>query len=250
MAAVIAAIAAGAVLFGPAGAQSDPDGAVINPGPDYGIDHITVLDDEGRFTGPGEWPPRPKSATTPLLSDPVEADPIEPSQSELPDSARSARSAPAVQDLRVAEALGDRYWLISSLNPPSTDIGAPKGAVDVDRTETVYFSASNNQTVIVDSLRGQVTSVTSQSPTLGQPPLIKSEREAAIALARQHWEEFGADRIDQLEGFAIEAYPFEGGHYDFRAVYVSFHIDADSRPELITWVDLTNDAIVKAQVDR
>jgi hypothetical protein len=33
-------------------------------------------------------------------------------------------------------------------------------------------------------------------------------------------------------------------------VYVSFHIDEDERPELLTWVDLASGDVIKSEVER
>lgn len=234
--ALVAGVGVVSLLWSAAGAQNDRETTQR----DDGHDHITVLDHEGRFTGPGEWPPRNKQADTELIREAVrDADP------EV-----TARIAALRDDSRVAAALGERYSLIGTGNPLSLDPNAEKGALDLDRTQTVYFSLTNNQTVVVEALDGVVTDIETTAAADGQLSLTLEEDAQAIAIARAYWEDAGDKRIDQLQGYSIWAIRPGGRTYDVRMAYVSFHIDADSNPELITWVDLTNGEVAEGRVDR
>lgn len=224
------------LLWSAAGAQNDRETARQHDA----HEHITVLDHEGRFTGPGEWPPRHKDAETELIREPVR--PADPKT--------TTRVAIERLDPRVAHALGDRYSLIGTGNPLSEEPDAEKGALDLNRTQTVYFSLTNNQTVVVETLDGQITAIETTAARDGQLSLTLEEDAQAIAIAREYWEQAGDERIDKLQGYSIWAIQPGGRAYDVRMAYVSFHVDADARPELITWVDLTNGEIHKAEVDR
>ena len=225
---------------------------------DHDHDHPSILNDNGRFTGPGDvWPPEPRNATD-KVDVALEAGSEESQQEKL---ARIESSLAAVQaaddegaavdgvgpsqvllsDARVSEALGDGGRLVA------VDQGG-KGLGQA--VALVYFSRSTNKSVqaVVDG--DQVVELLIQDAAEFQPPLEPSEEAEAVQLARAHWQTEGDARIDQLEGFGILAFEPDGTYYDTRMVYISFHTDVDARPELITWVDLSNGSIHKAEVDR
>lgn len=236
LAALIVGIASATWLWGAAGAQN-PRGELVR---DDGHDHVTALDHEGRFTGPGEWPPRHVAAETDLIRGGVRDD-----NGEI-----ESRTAQVRLDGRVEAALGDDYMLIGSDNPISERPGAEKGELDLDRRRTLFFSYTNNQNVMVFAEGNTVLSVETTPAAGGQPPLTNDEAVTAVEIARAHWEQTGDDRIDELTGYGIRALQDNGQVFDVRMAYVSFHVDEDERPELLTYVDLTNGRVTTSRVDR
>lgn len=115
--------------------------------------------------------------------------------------------------------------------------------------EVNFYSYDQNITVRARVEQGQVVAVESLLPTQYQPPLAPAERDRATALARDYWRQLGDPRIDELEGFAILTYEREAS-YAVRMAYVTFHYNSTINPELLTWVDLTNERIEKSAVQR
>lgn len=242
--AIAAALTAigGLVFFASAGAQDSdlPDEA----------NHVTVLRNDGRFTGPGEWPPAPQTATTPLVGETV--DPADESAPLGRNAARSDRTVEAeLLALRpeIAAELGDRYSLLSALHP-AAPTATDKLAVATDVTEITWFSRSMNQTVRVTVKANAVTDIATIPAGEAQQQLSAEEHDLAVALAADHWRgEIGSD-IDDLIGFSIFGLREDGSINDVRMAYVSFHDGPRALPELLTWVDLTNEQVVDARVDR
>lgn len=218
--------------------------ASVEAGADAEVaDDPTRLDDEGRFTGPnGEWPPQPKDATD-IVERPDLAQP--PAAVDQPLERLQAADAQApspvevlAADQSVVDALGARSNLIAA---ETQDGGSAR---------FLYYSLSTNQTVDVSVAAGAVTDLQLIAPDQFQPELSQAEKQAAVEVARAHWEEVGDDRIDILQGYSILTFRRDGSYHDTRMVYVSFHIDEDSSPELLTWVDLSASEIHDSRVDR
>ena len=111
-----------------------------------------------------------------------------------------------------------------------------------------YFDRQLNATVTViegaDGRYAQRVTPASQS----QPELSRDEMDEAVALAKAHFAQRNMTRAKSLQGFVIQAYPpNRTGTYDGRVVYVSLHVDSDSPPEYVAWVDLTRQSIVAAR---
>ena len=218
-------------------------------------DHASTLDADGRFTGPGEvWPPQPKNATDVVeldfsdLAAPVAERTVAAAADDrdIVADIRPAEAALAIP--AVADATGERYNLIS-ITEHEIVPGSEKGQDD-EATLVVFYNLGDDLTVEAfidgDALAALVVSPAGQH----QPPLSVKEKSAAAELARAHWSAEGDPRIDQLEGFTILAVQPGGAYYDSRVAYVSFHLDARSNPELLTWVDLTTEVVIEAKVDR
>jgi hypothetical protein len=209
-----------------------------------GSDEPTTLDDDGRFTGPGDvWPPQPRNATEiverPDLGPSVVTE--EAGLRRLDRSAQSDERSPSqvlAADRSVQDALGDRHNLIAVEE------------LSAGTSRLVYYSLSTNQTVDVTVTGDAVTELVLSEPGEFQPELSRAEKLAAVDLARAHWEARGDTRIDQLQGFTILTFRQDGSYHDTRMVYVSFHIDEDARPELLAWVDLVTGEVVRSEVDR
>lgn len=218
-------------------------------------DHASTLDGDGRFTGPGEvWPPQPKNAIDVVELD--FSDLAAPVAERTVSAAADDRDivvdiAPAMAALalsEVADAVGVRHNLIS-ITEHEIVPGSEKGEDD-EATLIIFYNLADDLTVEVfmdgDALVALVVSPAAQH----QPPLSVKEKSAAADLARAHWSAEGDARIDRLEGFTILAVQPGGSYYDSRMAYVSFHLDARSNPELLTWVDLTTETVIEAKVDR
>ncbi len=249
----IAALTTGVLVSGAALAWAVAQGsdatvdAGVNPAPAQVADadrddDPTVLDDDGRFTGPGEvWPPQPKDATDVVARSfgDLEPEPMDERLAALDADAPAAQAPSEVvaDDAAAQAALGDNVNLIAVER-------------SADGAQLIYYSLSNNQTVDIAVADGAVASLDTYSPGDFQPELSVDEKNAAIDLARVHWQGRGDSRIDSLQGFGILAFQPGGDYYDTRMVYVSFHVDEDARPELLTWVDLAAGQIIKSEVDR
>ena len=205
-------------------------------------DDPTKLDNDGRFTGPGEvWPPQPREATDIVDRSAADITP-EPQAARLAalDAAAPVDAAPSdvvAADADVQAALGEVANLIA--------------VEEIDgSTRMIWFSLTNNQTVDAEVRGDRVVSLATSAPGTFQPELSDAEKQAAVDLARAHWAAKGDRRIDGLQGFSILAFQPGGAYYDTRMVYVSFHIDEDERPELLAWVDLVTGDVTKSEVDR
>lgn len=207
-------------------------------------EHIGHISADGRFTGTDgsniSWPPQVKN-----IEEVVWDNNIEPAiDTQLSAAFSIATTAYANQEVR--SLLGERFSFISA-NPLQK-----KWSNNIIGHEVVYFSYSNNITIEAVILNGKVDNIRTFAASEYQPPLRNNEVEDAIAIARTYWQEQGNRRVDALQGFTIQTFKTDGdgGYYDTRMSYVSFHIDETSAPELLTWVDLTNQTVVRAAIDQ
>lgn len=205
-------------------------------------DHPTALDSNDRFTGSGGvWPPQPKHATDIVARSSGDIAPRSQAATLATlDAAAPEQQAPSdVVDAsaEVQAAIGERNNLI---------------AVEVTdgSTQMIWYSLSTNQTVDVVIANGGVVSLDTYEPGTFQPELSDAEKQTAVDLASAYWESRGDRRIGGLQGYSILAFQPGGAYYETRMVYVSFHIDEDSRPELLTWVDLVSEEITQSEVER
>ncbi len=227
----------GAIALGGQWAGAQPGDDVD---PEHG-DHYHAADlaNQNRFTGQGEvWPPRPDGAGAPR-SLPI----AEPRYDDDPIIADIAT------DGRVAELLGEQ-WTVLAIGPAAVNGKGAGAAAGQGRIQITFFSRSTNQSVIVDVTGRRVADVATVDPAVEQLPLNPEEKADAVDIARRYWLDAGETSVDNLEGFAIQAYQPGGSLYDVRMAYVSFHVDADSRPELLAWVDLTNEVVTEAREER
>lgn len=209
---------------------------------DHNNDDPTVLDNDGRFTGPGEvWPPQPKGAT----------DIVNRSAAEIAPEPQAERLA-TLDEIAPADR-GPSDVVVESAELQA-EIGEESNLIAVEdtngSTQMMWYSLSNNQTVDVVIEDGAVARLSTFEPGTFQPELSDAEKQAAVDIARAYWVGRGDRRIDGLQGFSILAFQPGGAYYETRMVYVSFHIDEDSRPELLAWVDLVAGDVVKGEVDR
>jgi len=237
--AVLAIVAAGGTAL-----AADPADGHDHGAHDHG-DHASVLDHNGRFTGPGdEWPPQPKGAKN------EKALPVDDIDGNV-DEIEAVKAA--LEDAEVVAELGDRFEAsatdLADLHDKPSDDGKSDGKADNEVT-VVHFSYSENQTVRTTMTDGEVTSVETIPASEEQPPLTPDEQDWAIDIARAWWQAEGNDRVDDLQGFSIRAFQADGSYHPVRMVYVSFHESADHAPELLTNVDLTNEIVSKGWLDQ
>jgi hypothetical protein len=111
-----------------------------------------------------------------------------------------------------------------------------------------YFDRQANATVMVTEPKDGEPHISSTPAATYQPEITAAEVSEAVALAKAHFGSQGHQRVKQLNGFGIQAYqPTGQGFYDGRVIYVSFHVNNDSDPEYVAWVDLSSQKILKAR---
>lgn len=236
-AAILVAAAIGLTMLGGRLAGAAPGD---NVDPDQGDRYLAAdLANQNRFTGQGEvWPPRPDGAGEPRTVPTLE-----------PRYDRDRLVAGIVTDDRVSPLLGDR-WDVLAVGTSGENEKRSARATARGQSRITFFSRSTNQSVIVDVMGGRITTINTLAPTVEQLPLNPAEKADAVAIARKYWLEQGVTSVNNLQGFAIQAYEPGGSLYNTRMAYVSFHVDADSRPELLAWVDLTKEVVASAREDR
>ena len=156
--------------------------------------------------------------------------------------ARRAALRAVLEDDDVQRALGERYSVLDSVPVDDED------AREKNRFRVDFFSLDSNATVTVLYANGQVESVSRVAAAEGQPPLGEREMTRAVELAREHWIAEGVTRVDVLTGYAIQTFEEDGTPYENRVAYVSFHTESPEPPEFLTWVDLTAERVLRAEV--
>ena len=255
-------IGSGAVLAGLVGSSPAPTSisvaAPVDPGldHDHDHDHASQLDDDGRFTGPGDvWPPQPVGATDVVTGDetglaaPADGFVAAGDEAQVALVAQPDAVTVALADPAVAAAVPGRYSLIAVSDGEQLP-GTAKGSVDPDAAKVVLYDLDGDTSVEVIVDGDRVVDVSIRSALEHQPPLSEEEKTRAAELARAHWAAVGDDRLDQLQAFIILDMADSGGFHPTRVAYVSFHVDTDARPELLTWVDLSSETILDSRVDR
>lgn len=138
---------------------------------------------------------------------------------------------------KVEQALGNRFAYI--------------GVVDEEndgrfKRRLVFFSHAKNATVEAIMEGDKVLEVKTTPADQYQPEITDEETAEATEIARAYFIGKGFARVRGLEGFGILAYkPTGNGFYSGRVIYVSFHQNSDSPPELAAWVDLTKQKVIK-----
>jgi hypothetical protein len=190
------------------------------------------------------WPPQPVGLTDVKWVSDVPTDEIMAAQLQDDQAETIALASSAVR-----AALGDDYVHSATIrNHAKTAAAAGKAPAEV---HVAYFSYSHNATVEVLVVEDQVKSVQTLDAATYQPEPTRQERTRAIAVARAHFLAQGETRVNELRGFVIQAYRSAGatGFYDTRVLYVTFHESLEERPEYLAWVDLSNQAVIKAVID-
>ena len=209
-------------------------------------EEVTRVTSASRFGGDvisDAWPPQPKGITEIKAVKQVAArESTDRTAGNKSTDLRTAREiAESSRDVQVL--LGNRYAFLQERK-----ITAKWSKEDL-RDEVVFYSYEQNITVKTTVEQGQVVNVEGIVPTEFQPPLAEVEKQRAIEIARDYWRLAGDMRIDELEGFSILTYDGEDTHA-VRMVYVTFHYNSTINPELLTWVDLTNERVDRSLVQR
>lgn len=205
-------------------------------------EEVTRVTGGGRFIGnqvSDVWPPQPMGiSSVRALELPPQLALDESFQQAGPTAREVAEASNSVRVL-----LGNRYKFISQ-RPVLA-----KWSKEHLGDEAVFYSYDQNLTVVAVVEQAQVVDVQGILPTEFQPPLAPDEKARATELARSYWQAAGDVRIDDLEAFAILTYDGADGHA-VRMAYVTFHYTSTINPELLTWVDLTNERVDRSLVQR
>lgn len=194
------------------------------------------LEHHDRFTGPGgeaEWPPRPVGATSALQ-------PADPGSLRAAPGTGADEVAPAAQsNAEVVAALGADFSLISVTEPQ-------QGKYDYVGPTWVWFSRSNNQTVVAEEKQDGTLVVDILGITEVQPIISDPEEALAHTLGLEWLLANGFPEAAGLQGTAIRA--LDGGEfYEVRMAYVTFATDNFADPTHSTLVDLTNEVVVSGR---
>jgi len=189
------------------------------------------------------WPPTPRGLVNATLYSNV----AEENQGHARKQARLDRlEYKAKGDVRAIHGWGNHYTHVAIIDQDDEkDDRDVKGQPTVV-SRLVSFSHDKNATVEVGFDADERIVTVSTTPAKDyQPEITDEEVKEAEQLARTYFKKQKSKRLAGLQAFGILAYKPEGtGFYDTRVVYVSFHKDNDSPPELMAWVDLTNQRIL------
>ncbi|MFK7860678.1 MAG: hypothetical protein AB8B64_17800 [Granulosicoccus sp.] len=215
---------------------------------DEGHNHGSVRPD-GRFTPNTQgavFPPQPRDVTDVVVYLPViQAGETAQLRGASVAGAANIQAAQAAENNADVQALlGDRYSLLQSVRVRDKT----RKSRNTFRVE--YFSRSENRTVVATSVDGAITEISSYAASERQPALGEEEKAMAIDIARRYWVERDDSQVEGLTGYAIQTFQPDGSPYPTRVAYVSFHSQSPEPPELITWVDLSEEQVLSAEVER
>lgn len=185
------------------------------------------------------WPPDPRGITNVI----VHSDTAQESRLQSTESSRMTTfEDKAKTESRVKQALGSNYTPISVIDTQDKKTGKTT-------SKMIFFSRDKNATIEVDfDKNNNVSNVKSTPAKQYQPEITDQESQEAIDLARNYFLNKGYSKVSGLKGYSIMAYEPQGnGFYSTRVIYVSFHDNDDSPPELTAWVDLTRKRILKTR---
>ena len=208
-------------------------GQVVVP-PRHATGHVHNHDDQ-------TWPPQPRGLTGVRDFSQRGAEQVRrlEMQRRFGELERHGSSRMALQ-----QALGRRFARIAIADEEDKAAG-PRGS------RFTYFSHEKNATVEVHFEGDRIQSVRSIAAEEYQPEITDDEIAEAARLARAEFVRLGLARVESLKAYGILAYRPEGkGFYDRRVIYVSFHAGDDAPPELMAWVDLTGQTILKTRTER
>ncbi len=196
------------------------------------------------------WPPQPRGIANVVVH----------SDAKKEENERSIQKARMDRLAQKAETgilgLGNRFARITEIEKDEKEDNEDRDRNDQEERNThkvvnqvVFFSHDKNTTVEVgfDS-EDKIEAVTFTPASEYQPEITDEEIEAAQKLARKYFISQGFKKITGLRAYGILAYKPEGkGFFDTRVIYVSFHKHDDAPPELMAWVDLTNQRILQVR---
>jgi hypothetical protein len=194
------------------------------------------------------WPPQPRGIANVVVH----------SDSKKEENERAIKKARmdglALKAERGILGLGNRFARITEIEKDEKEDNEDRDRNDQEErnihkvvNQVVFFSHDKNATIEV-GFDGEdtIAAVTSTPASEYQPEITDEEIEAAQKLARKYFTAQGSKRIAGLRAYGILGYKPEGkGFFDTRVIYVSFHKHDDAPPELMAWVDLTNQRILQ-----
>lgn len=184
------------------------------------------------------WPPQPRGITNIVVysnrGQEITDRLLKPDRMDLLE--RKARTDP-----KINRVLGSKFTRITVIDKQDDKA---KGEVI---TQMVFFSRDRNTTVEVEFRNEAIRAVKSIPASEYQPEILDEEIVEATQLARSHFLNQNISKVIGLKAYGILPYKPQGvGFFDTRVIYVSFHKHDDALPELVAWVDLTNQRILKA----
>lgn len=195
------------------------------------------------------WPPQPEGIDQVIWFANAPSAEVMAAENTLKAAAQQTVNVAAVQ-----AALGKRFVQSTSAyvdDKQAVSAAKAQGKAAPTTVRVTYFSYSRNATVEVLVQDDTVIDVKNIPAAVYQPEPTHGEKQHAIDLARTYFADQGFDRVQQLQGYVIQAYQPEGatGFYENRVLYVTFHAGLEERPEFVAWVDLTHETISKAFQD-
>ena len=194
------------------------------------------------------WPPQPRGIANVVIHSSVK-------EEENDRTSKKVRMDHLEQKAkRAVFGLGNRTTRITLINKDEkTDKDDRNGHEKEDKntgkvvSQMAFFSHDRNAAVEVgfdaDERIGDVKFI---PPSEYQPEVSDEEVAEAAQLARNYFIRQGFKRIAGLRAYGILAYKPDGnGFYDTRVIYVSFHKHDDAPPQLMAWVDLTNQQVLQ-----
>lgn len=189
------------------------------------------------------WPPQPRGITNIV----VHSNPHEEEQDRTIKKARKERLEQKAT--RGTNALKGRFAHAAVIDKEDKDDKNDKNRGTVV-SEAVFFNHDTNTTVEVGfDADEKIVEVNTRAAKDYQPEITEEEIAEAAKLARKYFARQGSKKkIAGLKPYGILAYKSEGdGFYDTRVIYVSFHKHDDAPPQLMAWVDLTNQRILQVR---
>jgi hypothetical protein len=196
------------------------------------------------------WPPQPRGITNVTVHSPLRKDDSthETNRAHLDRLEQKAHRAVLGLGTRVTPGL-----VLEKDDKPARDERSETTQAAEPRSrvvqQLVLFSHDRKATVEVGFNAEETIEAVHFIPANEyQPDIMEEEIAEAAQLARAYFLREGFHRVAGLRAYGILAYKPEGtGFYDTRVIYISFHKHDDAPPELMAWVDLTNQQILQAR---
>ena len=192
------------------------------------------------------WPPQPRGIENVVLHSNV----AQEENDLIRQQARFDRLEQRVKgDIRTVQRLGDRFTRVAIIDQEDDKEDRDVKGRPTVVSRLVLFSYEKNATVEVGfDAEEQIVTVSAIPANDYQPEITDEEVKEAEKLARKYFVSQGFKRVTALKAYGILAYKPEGkGFFDTRVIYVSFHKHDDAPPQLMAWVDLTNQRILEVR---
>ena len=183
------------------------------------------------------WPPQPRGITNSVIHSNLAQENIDRGKHKIrmDDLERIVKA-----DAGAKRSLGVKHTRITLIDKVDKHNGKVVNHL-------VYFNRDRNETVEIEFQNKKIQKVSTKPASEYQPEITDEEITEAAELARAHFLNQGHAKVAGLKAFGILAYTPEGVGFDSRVLYISFHEHDDAPPQLMAWVDLTNQLIIKAR---